>query len=271
MAARLDRDPVAPRFEVEVRACGVGIDPGMPALAYLVPVVAGTTDGRRRQARPAPGPQGPGDDPGRDPPVAPGARLGPARPDRPGRLEVPGLSSTSWATGPSESRIGSVSADFGDRAGADLHRGPDDPGLAVPVRPGRLDRLRRPVRLLAEGRPDRRQAPPRGPGLDLRAEGELRPARRPPAPGDARPGRGDRPRPPADRRPRPARRRAGPVPRDRPADPRPLLPLNRADPSPTARRRIDDDDPTAARRPRPWPGSPRRPCWPPSPAAGPPR
>ena len=38
-----------------------------------------------------------------------------------------------------------------DRPGADLHRGPDDPGLAVPVRPGRLDRLRRPVRLLAAG------------------------------------------------------------------------------------------------------------------------
>ncbi len=45
LAARVDRDPVAPRFEVEARAAGVGIDQGMPALAYLVPVVAGTTDG----------------------------------------------------------------------------------------------------------------------------------------------------------------------------------------------------------------------------------
>src|SRR5947209_4857776 len=45
MAARLERDPISPRFELEFRAKGVMLDQGMPALAYLVPVVAGTTNG----------------------------------------------------------------------------------------------------------------------------------------------------------------------------------------------------------------------------------
>jgi uncharacterized protein involved in outer membrane biogenesis len=45
MAAKLERDPIAPRFELEVRAHGVGIETGLPALAYLVPVVAGTSNG----------------------------------------------------------------------------------------------------------------------------------------------------------------------------------------------------------------------------------
>jgi uncharacterized protein involved in outer membrane biogenesis len=45
MAARLDRNPNSPGFEIEVRANGVGIESGVPALAFLVPVVAGTTNG----------------------------------------------------------------------------------------------------------------------------------------------------------------------------------------------------------------------------------
>lgn len=44
LAARLDRDPAGPRFEAEVRATGIRVDSRMPALAYLVPVVAGATD-----------------------------------------------------------------------------------------------------------------------------------------------------------------------------------------------------------------------------------
>ncbi|WP_435010957.1 hypothetical protein P12x_002247 [Tundrisphaera lichenicola] len=44
MAAKFDRNPVAPHFELETRANGIGIDEGMPSLAYLVPVVAGATD-----------------------------------------------------------------------------------------------------------------------------------------------------------------------------------------------------------------------------------
>jgi AsmA protein len=45
MAAKIDRDPVSPRFEVEVHAGGIEIDRGMPALGFFVPVVAGATDG----------------------------------------------------------------------------------------------------------------------------------------------------------------------------------------------------------------------------------
>ena len=45
LAARLERDPIAPRFEVEARVSGLAVDNGLPALAYLVPVVAGTSDG----------------------------------------------------------------------------------------------------------------------------------------------------------------------------------------------------------------------------------
>jgi hypothetical protein len=45
LAARLDRDPVGPRFEAEVRAAGVEIDRGLPVLGLFVPVVAGATDG----------------------------------------------------------------------------------------------------------------------------------------------------------------------------------------------------------------------------------
>ena len=59
MAAKLDRDPARPGFEVEVRANGVGIETGMPALAYLVPVVAGTTNGAgARRCRPRDGESG---------------------------------------------------------------------------------------------------------------------------------------------------------------------------------------------------------------------
>ena len=45
MAAKLDRDPAVPRFEVEVQATGIEIDRGMPVLGFFVPVVAGTAEG----------------------------------------------------------------------------------------------------------------------------------------------------------------------------------------------------------------------------------
>jgi AsmA-like C-terminal region len=45
MAAKLDRDPLGPRFEAEFKAVGVEIDRGMPVLGFFVPVVAGATDG----------------------------------------------------------------------------------------------------------------------------------------------------------------------------------------------------------------------------------
>jgi AsmA protein len=45
MAAKLDRDPASPRFEAEIQASGVEIDPKMPVLGFFVPVVAGATDG----------------------------------------------------------------------------------------------------------------------------------------------------------------------------------------------------------------------------------
>ena len=45
MAARLDRDPACPRFELEVRAAAVEIDEGLPVLGFFVPVVAGATEG----------------------------------------------------------------------------------------------------------------------------------------------------------------------------------------------------------------------------------
>ena len=45
LAAKIDRDPIQPRFEAEVAASGVEIDGGMPVLGCFVPVVAGATDG----------------------------------------------------------------------------------------------------------------------------------------------------------------------------------------------------------------------------------
>jgi AsmA protein len=45
MAAKLDRDPACPRFEVEAQASGFELDRDMPALGFFVPVVAGTTEG----------------------------------------------------------------------------------------------------------------------------------------------------------------------------------------------------------------------------------
>ena len=45
MAAKLDRDPRGPRFEVEARARGIEIARGMSALGLLVPVIAGPTEG----------------------------------------------------------------------------------------------------------------------------------------------------------------------------------------------------------------------------------
>ncbi len=45
MALKLERDPVSPRFEAEIKASGVEIDRGMPVLGFFVPVVAGSTDG----------------------------------------------------------------------------------------------------------------------------------------------------------------------------------------------------------------------------------
>ena len=45
MAAKLERDPVAPRFRAELRTRAVEIDRGMPVLGFFVPVVAGATDG----------------------------------------------------------------------------------------------------------------------------------------------------------------------------------------------------------------------------------
>ncbi len=45
LAARLDRDPACPRFEVEAQANGVELDRGMPVLGFFVPVVAGTVEG----------------------------------------------------------------------------------------------------------------------------------------------------------------------------------------------------------------------------------
>ena len=45
MAAKLDRDPVTPRFQAELRTRAVEIDRGMPALGFFVPVVAGATEG----------------------------------------------------------------------------------------------------------------------------------------------------------------------------------------------------------------------------------
>lgn len=45
IAARIDRDPAGPRFEVEAHARGVEIDRGMAALGYFVPVIAGPAEG----------------------------------------------------------------------------------------------------------------------------------------------------------------------------------------------------------------------------------
>jgi AsmA protein len=44
MAAKLDRDPVTPRFQAEVKTRAVEIDGGMPVLGCFVPVVAGATE-----------------------------------------------------------------------------------------------------------------------------------------------------------------------------------------------------------------------------------
>jgi len=45
LAAKLDRDPVTPRFRAEARVDGVEIDRGLAAIGTFVPVAAGATDG----------------------------------------------------------------------------------------------------------------------------------------------------------------------------------------------------------------------------------
>ena len=172
MAAKLDRDPVMPRFEAEARASAVEIDTRMPVLGFFVPVVAGATEGHggkfdlmlalkgqgttcaeiRRSLR------GQGSVVLDPIDLESSKFLGRAR--RPRRL-----------AGREPDRLGCHR--LHGRKGADLHRRPDDPRLSVPLRPERLDRLRWPVRLQRQGRSDHRQAPQRGQGLDDGAQSEF--------------------------------------------------------------------------------------------------